>query len=107
MDRTSQRSLVAQYRSETGDQDWIHTDDPTNAFYKWWAQKRYEQAQSDYNQAAAINAGDVSWLKNQETTLEAGTKSSFEAMMSAFGIKYGDQKTSSLRKFRSCHRKFI
>ena len=96
MDKTSQKSLVDQYRSETGDLDLINVNDPTSALYKWWAEKQYEQALSAYNKAAAITPGDASLLKNQETTLEAGTQSSFEAIMSAFGIKYGDQKTSNL-----------
>ena len=105
---TKKEELLSQYKSETGEdfESFIQffkdvggpdiMQDSTNRFYEWWAKKRYQDAQDAYNQADTINPDDVSWLKNQETTLEAGTKSSFEAIMSAFGIKYGDQKTSNL-----------
>ena len=93
---TMKADMIAQYQSETGDKTAMNMQDPTNAFYKWWAEKRYEQAQSAYNKAAAITPEDVSWLKDQETSLEASTKSSFEAIMSDFGVTYGDQKTSNL-----------
>ena len=59
-------------------------------------QKEYADALSAYNKAAVVTPDDVNIARQDAKAWKDGVKSQMETMAEAFGITYGDTKTSDL-----------
>ena len=59
-------------------------------------QEDYEKALAAYNAAAQVTPDDVNFVRQSANDWKGGIKSQMEAMAEAFGLKFGDSKTSDL-----------
>ena len=58
--------------------------------------KEYTDALAAYNKVAVVTPDDVSVVRQDAEGWKSGVKTQMESYMDAFGIKFGDTKTSDL-----------